>query len=150
MPILKKILYVEDDTNIRAAVELVVQTLCDFEVNTCENGQSLLECVKEYLPDLILLDVRDIEEISVFKKIVQNEQIKNIPAIFIADELVEKELNDLKEFGVIGIIIKPFEPIELCEDIKKIWCKSLEDKTTDPLNCCKEIENVWKCDVEGG
>lgn len=150
MPTLKKILYVEDDTNIRAAVELVVQTLCDFEISTCENGQSLLGCACEYTPDLILLDVRDLEEISVLKNIMQDEQIKNIPMIFIADELVEKELNDLRKFGVIGVIIKPFEPIRLCEDIKKIWCKNLEDKTTDPLNCCKEIENVWKCDVEGG
>lgn len=150
MPILKKILYAEDDTNIRAAVELVVQNICDFELKTCENWQSLLECVKEYLPDLILLDVKDIKEISVFEKIMQNEQIKNIPVIFIADEWVEKELNNLKELGVIGFIIKPFEPLELCEDIKKIWCKSLKDKTTDPLNCCREIENVWQCDAEGG
>lgn len=148
MPTLKKILYIEDDANIRAAVELVVQTLCDFEVRTCENGQGLLECAFEYDPDLILLDVIDSEEIPILKNIMQNEQIKNIPVIFIADELVERELNNLKELGVIGVIIKPFEPIELCDDIKKIWCKSLEDKTTDPLNCCREIENVWKCNSE--
>lgn len=147
MPTLKKILYAEDDSNVRATIELVVQNICDFDLKICENGQSLLECVKEYLPDLILLDIKNLEEITIFRKIAQNEQIKTIPVIFIADELVKNEIENLNEPGVIGVIIKPFEPLELCEDIKKIWCKNLKDKTSDPLNCCREIENVWECDT---
>lgn len=150
MPILKKILYAEDDLDVQTVVELTVQTMSDYEIRICENGQKLLDCVEEYSPDLILLDVKmpEMDGITTFRNLKNNESTKNIPVIFLAEKLQVNEISSLKERGVIGFIIKPFEPLELCSEIKKIWCKSLEDKTTDPSSCCSEVENIWRCDEE--
>lgn len=148
MPTLKKILYVEDDLALQSTTKFVIEALCDFEVMTCESGQSLIDCANEYQPDLILLDVSTSKPFFVLNKLQFREKVKNIPVIFITTELDDKQLEDLREFGAIGVIKKPFEALELCESIKKIWCKNLEDATLDPLNCCKEIENIWRCDID--
>lgn len=150
MPVLKKILYAEDELDVQTVVELTVQAMSDYEIKICENGKKLLECVEEYEPDLVLLDVMmpEMDGPTTFKNLQTNEKTKNIPVIFMTAKAQVQEVSDMLKSGVIGIITKPFDPLELCNDIKKIWCKHLDDKTTDPSNCCKEIENTWSCDNE--
>lgn len=149
MPALRKILYVEDDLDLQAVVELTVRTMSDYEICICEN-EKLFDCSEEYNPDLILLDVMMpvVDALTVFKNLQNNEKTKNISVIVMVTKAQVHEAENLLKNGVIGIITKPFDPLELCSDIKKIWCKSLEDKTTDPSSCCSEVENIWKCDEE--
>lgn len=52
-----KILIVEDDNSLRTLYELKFE-LADYAVRTAENGREGLEAAHEFMPDLILLDLR--------------------------------------------------------------------------------------------
>lgn len=120
---LKKILYAEDEPDVQTIVEMVVQSMSDYEIKACENGRVLMECVEEYNPDLILLDVMmpEMDGPTTFKNLQSNEKTKNIPVIFMTAKAQIHEIKLFNEIGVIGVITKPFDPVQLCPDIQKIW-----------------------------
>ena len=120
---LKRILYAEDEPDVQTVVELTVQTMSDYEIKICDNGKKLLENVEEYNPDLILLDVMmpEMDGPTTFKHLQENEKTKNIPVVFMTAKAQVHEIETFKETGVLGVITKPFDPINLCNEIKKIW-----------------------------
>ena len=54
---LNKVLYVEDEADIRAVAEIALAKLGGLEVRTCEDGRFAVAAVKSFEPDLVLLDV---------------------------------------------------------------------------------------------
>jgi two-component system, OmpR family, response regulator len=143
---LRKILYAEDDTDVQTIVELTMQTMSNFDLKICDNGKKLMECVEEYNPDLIILDVMmpEMDGPSTFRNLQFKETTKDIPVIFMTAKAQAHEVKDFKECGVIGIITKPFDPIKLCHEIAKIWCENFTEKNCDIEQCCAYIENFWK------
>lgn len=123
---LKKILYAEDEPDVQTVVELTIQSMSNYEIKLCDNGKTLLECVEGYSPDLILLDVMmpEMDGPTTFRNLQLNEKTKDIPVIFMTAKAQVHEIEIFKETGVLGIITKPFDPINLCNDIQKIWNES--------------------------
>lgn len=120
---LKKILYAEDEQDVQTIVEMIIQSMSDYEIKICDNGRLLLECVEDYNPDLILLDVMmpEMDGPTAFEKLQENPKTKNIPVIFMTAKAQIHEVKIFKETGVIGVITKPFDPVLLCSKIKEIW-----------------------------
>lgn len=118
-----RILYAEDEPDVQTIVEISVWSTSSFEIKTCKNGKLLLECVEEYNPDLILLDVMmpEMDGPTTYKNLQANEKTKKIPVIFITAKAQSHEVELFKETGVIGVITKPFDPVTLCSEIQKIW-----------------------------
>jgi len=54
---LKKILYAEDEDDIRAIAQIALEDIGGFTVRYCINGRKLLDAAKDFTPDLLLLDV---------------------------------------------------------------------------------------------
>ena len=123
---LKKILYAEDEPDVQTIVQISVWSTCNYEMKVCDNGQLLLDCVEDYKPDLILLDVMMpfMDGPTTFKNLQLNEATKNIPVIFITTLVQINALKQFKEHGIIGVITKPFDPVTLCSDIRELWEKS--------------------------
>lgn len=120
---LKKILYAEDDLDIQTIVETIIDAMSNYKIKICNNGRELLECVEDYNPDLILLDVMmpEVDGPSAFKALQADEKFKNIPVIFMTAKAQVHEVQSFMESGVIGIITKPFDPIQLIPLVTKIW-----------------------------
>lgn len=127
---LKKILYAEDERDVQTIVEISVWSTSNYEIKICDNGKLLLDCVEEYNPDLILLDVMmpEMDGITTLKNLQANKKTKNIPVIFITAKAQAHEVSFFNAKEVIGVITKPFDPMQLCSNIKEIWDKNL--KTT--------------------
>jgi two-component system, OmpR family, response regulator len=125
---LKKILYAEDEPDVQTVVELTVQTMSSYDIKICNDGKKLLECVDNYKPDLILLDVMmpEMDGPTTFKFLQETESTKNIPVIFMTAKVQAHEIENLNKTGVIGIITKPFDPVTLCSEIEEIWNKNNE------------------------
>lgn len=124
---LKKILYAEDEPDVQTIVKMVIESMSDYDLKTCENGKELLNCVDDYNPDLILLDVMmpEIDGPTTYKYLQANEKTKDIPVIFMTAKAQVHEVQLFKESGVIGVITKPFDPVMLCTEIQTIWDKKL-------------------------
>ena len=54
---LSKIMYVEDQPDIQMVAKVALESVGGFEVLICSGGEEALEKVKDFNPQLILLDV---------------------------------------------------------------------------------------------
>ena len=119
---MKKILIVEDDKYLANALRVKL-THTGFDVKNAADGEEALKIVKEFFPDLILLDlVMPVKDgFTVLKELKDNENWKKIPVI-IASNLGQKEdIDKGMALGAIDYIIKSDISLhDLIIKIKKI------------------------------
>lgn len=103
---LQKILYAEDEPDVQTVVELTIESMSDYSLKVCSNGKELLNCVEEYNPDLILLDVMmpEMDGPTTFEHLKKGEKTKDIPIIFMTAKAQTHEVEMFKNSGAIGII----------------------------------------------
>ncbi len=112
-----KILIAEDDEFIRDIYSRIF-TMNGFEVILATNGAEALEKMEETVPDLILLDIMMPYQNGkeVFKKIKQNEKLKDVPVVFLtnvsAQDDLEQELLDQADKYLIKAHFTPKEVVE--------------------------------------
>ena len=119
----KKILLVDDDTDILYAVKIGLEKLSDgYEVTGVNGGMECFEFLKKGdRPDIILLDIMmpEIDGWQVFAKLKENPEWREIPIVFLTAKIDEYS----KGFGKLSAddyIEKPFEIEDLKERINKI------------------------------
>jgi two-component system OmpR family response regulator len=122
---LKKIMLVEDDTDIQEIAQLALCSIGGFSVTICSSGQEALQLVKNDKPQLILLDVMmpNMDGPEVLKHLRLIPEATAIPVIFMTAKVQQHEISLYKQMGVLEVISKPFDPMTLSETILKIWDK---------------------------
>ena len=119
----KKIMHVDDDTVVRQITNAALNA-AGYEVFSCEEGREAIEGVKEFEPDLILLDfvmpeIGGPRTASILKGLGNK-----IPVIFLTGKNTIDLMDEYRHRYVIGCIHKPYEPTELADMIKNICEKS--------------------------
>ena len=115
---MKRILVVDDDTNILTVVQLVLETN-GFKVATIFNWQQIYTQVDTFKHDLILLDVSlgTQDGRNICKKLKTDDSTKHIPVIlFSANHNIEKSIS---ECFADSFISKPFDINDLVEGLNK-------------------------------
>lgn len=122
---LQKIIYAEDEEDIREVAQIALEDIGSFTVKYCLNGHDVLEAIKDFQPDLFLLDVMmpTMDGPSALRELKHIPQVAQVPAIFMTAKIQPNEVDEYKAIGAIDVIHKPFDPITLADDIKKIWNK---------------------------
>jgi len=122
---IKRILYVEDEPDIQEVARLSLEIVGGFELKICSSGEEAIECAVKFAPDLILLDVMmpGIDGLSTLKILKTLPELSLVPAIFMTAKVQVNELEEYKALGSLGVIIKPFDPMSLPEQIEEIWQK---------------------------
>lgn len=123
MPELHKILYVEDESDIQAVARLSLEAFGGFNVRICSSGKEALELAPNYRPDLILLDVMmpGMDGPTTFQALRQAETTAKTPIIFMTAKVQAHEVQAYKDLGALGVISKPFDPMNLSTEIKAMW-----------------------------
>ncbi len=121
MSSLAKILYVEDEEDIREVAKLALEAVGGFEVKLCGSGTDALQEALLFSPDLILLDVMmpGMDGQTTFQELRKIPQLANTPIIFMTAKV--QEVARYKEMGALDVIAKPFDPMILSDQIKAIW-----------------------------
>ncbi|MGI5831148.1 MAG: response regulator [Thermoguttaceae bacterium] len=120
----RKILVVDDDRDL---VELIVDVLerdGRFETRSVNNGFDAGMMVKEYRPDLIILDVmlQDINGKDVCVRVRNDSSLEEVKIICISGMVEEDKIKELKAAGANVFLGKPFDMDTLIEKI----CSLLE------------------------
>jgi DNA-binding response OmpR family regulator len=120
-PILR-VMYVEDDPDIRAIAEIALQDVGGFEALLCESGDMALKKTPDFDPELILLDVMmpGMDGPTTLKAIRKLDGMADVPVIFMTARLQKSEIREYRELGALGVIPKPFDPMTLSEQISEI------------------------------
>jgi len=122
---LNKILYVEDEEDIRAIAQVALEDMGNFTVLFCADGPEALQKIDSFNPDLILLDVMlpGMDGPTILMKIRAQVHLQHIPVIFMTAKIQSDELAEYKDMGVISVISKPFDPLDLANVIRQTWDK---------------------------
>lgn len=117
-----KVLVIEDDEEIRTLVEYFLKKE-KYEVNTISDGLKALKVIKDFRPDLIVLDLMlpNLDGINICNMIREMPDKYGTPFIIMltAKTEVEDVLTGLKS-GADDYLRKPFDPRELMVRINKI------------------------------
>jgi len=126
VPILKTISCIDDDEDILAIVDMALQLDGDLEVSTYQSALEALETLPRTVPDLILLDVMmpEMDGQQVLESLRQRPTLVATPVIFMTARVQAQEVERYHALGVAGVISKPFDPITLSGDIRRIWSEA--------------------------
>ena len=120
---LHRILYVEDDVDIRTVAKLALEAVGGFTVEVAASGDEALIRVREFAPDLLLLDVMmpGMDGPATLRVLRAGSDAENVPAIFMTARALPGEVAALKALGALGVITKPFDPMTLADQIRTLW-----------------------------
>ena len=123
MSSLNRILYVEDEPDIRAVAKLALEMVGGFTVKICESGEEALREAAAFAPDMILLDVMmpGIDGPTTLKGLRGQAALANTPAAFMTAKIQPAEVAHYKSLGALDVIPKPFDPMTLANQVRAIW-----------------------------
>ena len=125
---LTSVLVVEDEPDISEVARVALETVGGLDVHTVISGQEALEYVENQKPDMILLDVMmpGMDGPTALKALKANRVTRPIPVVFISAKVQPAEIASYLAAGVIAVIAKPFDPMTLAEEVKRIWAEHQE------------------------
>jgi two-component system, OmpR family, response regulator len=120
--LLRKILLVDDEADIRLIAEISLSHLGGWQVIQAGSGREALDLAFQAQPDLILLDVMmpGMDGPTTLEKLREQEDGRATPVIFMTAKVQKTEIDRLLGLGVRGLIPKPFDPMTLPADIRNI------------------------------
>jgi CheY-like chemotaxis protein len=105
-----KILIVDDEVNLTKMLKLNLDETDKYETQVLNDSKAAIDTIKEFMPDLVLLDVMmpGIQGNEIAEKITEDEQIKHIKVIFLTALVKKSEIPDEdKTIGGRKFIAKP-------------------------------------------
>ena len=122
-PPLTTILLVEDDPDIQEIAVMALEEFGDYTVVACSSGQEAIDTAPEAKPDLILLDVMmpGMDGPTTLQNLRNLAAVVDTPVVFLTARSQPHEVAEYLKLGAAAVIRKPFDPIELCQEIEGIW-----------------------------
>ncbi len=117
----KKILIVDDEPNIILPLEFLMEQN-NYDVKTAETGEKALDILKDWTPNLILLDIMlpGMDGYEVCQKIRQDEKLNQTKIVFLS--AMARSIDIAKGMGLAAddYITKPFANDYVVNVIKEL------------------------------
>jgi len=120
----RKVLLVDDDPELVEMMNKALQEDGRFEVRIASNGFDAGMMVKEYHPDLIVLDVMlpDINGKEVCHRVRADPSLEDVRILCISGMIEDDKIQELRDAGANDFLHKPFE----IDDLINHMCAQLE------------------------
>jgi two-component system alkaline phosphatase synthesis response regulator PhoP len=114
------VLVIDDEEHILNILAYNLQ-LDGLEVYLAEDGPTGLEIVREKKPDVIVLDwmMPEMDGLEVLSELGKDEVTKDIPVIMLTCKKMMLDVGQALYQGAADYILKPFEPEELVEIVRR-------------------------------
>ena len=118
----QRLLYMDDDADIRMIVEFALEDEPDLEVKICASGVEALAMVEAYQPHIVLLDVMmpNMDGPTTLKQMQIMPALANTTFAFMTAKVQPQEVAQLTQLGAKKVIAKPFDPMTLADTIRSI------------------------------
>lgn len=119
MPTSRRILVVDDEEHLREVAELSLHLVGDWDVTTAASGEAAIDIATTDPPDAILLDVMmpGMDGPTAFRHLRSHPATAHVPVILLTAKLQPADRERFRDLGVDGVIGKPFEPMNLPEQV---------------------------------
>jgi two-component system, OmpR family, response regulator len=124
----ERILHVDDEPAILAVTAYALKKIGGYTVSSCSDSTLALETARAFKPDIILLDVMmpKMDGMQTLAALRNDPDTREIPVVYLTAKVQPREVQELVQTGVDGVLGKPFDPATLCDNVESIWrkCKS--------------------------
>lgn len=126
----KRILVIDDEDSVREIVQISLESAAEWDVLTASSGSEGIGIAESEQPDAIMLDVMmpEMDGPTTFKKLQENAATSHIPTVLLTAKAQSCEKEEFLNLGVAGVIVKPFMPLDLVDNICKILNWSEENR----------------------
>lgn len=117
----QKILVVDDDPYILMSLEFLMKKN-GYNVLVARNGMEAMEIVKEFLPDIVLLDIMmpDVNGYEICKYIKNTKKLSHSKVVFLSAKSTDADIQKGYDLGASLYISKPFSTRLLVKQIKEL------------------------------
>lgn len=118
----RKALIVDDDEELVELIQDSLERDGRFEIRTANNGFDAGMMVKEYHPDVIILDVMlpDINGKEVCQRVRSDSALDDVKIVCISGMVEQDKVTELKAAGANDFVQKPFEVDKLIDRVCKL------------------------------
>lgn len=113
----RKVLIVDDDEDLVELMQDVFERDGRFDIRTANNGFDAGMLVKEFRPDLVILDVMlpDINGREVCQRVRSDRTLDEVKIVCVSGMVEMDKVDDLRTAGADDFLQKPFEADKLVE-----------------------------------
>ena len=131
---MNRILFVDDDEDIRTIAHLSLTAVGGWQVTLADSGSLALEKAVQDPPDLIILDMMmpGMDGLATLQRLRDDERTASIPVIFLTAKVQKTEVDRYRSVGA-GLIVKPFDPMKLPDEIRRVLAR---DTAVHPAGAC--------------
>ena len=111
----------DDDIIVLTRISSILRN--DYDLVTVNSGMRALKYLELEKPDLILLDVRMMQQdgIETLRKIRNMEECKDIPVIMLTGVESREIVVESAKLGVCDYLLKPFSSVELLKRVSRVF-----------------------------
>jgi CheY-like chemotaxis protein len=120
---LKCVLCVDDEDDFQSVIRISLERVGGIQAHFCSDPRHAIAQAREVRPDLILLDfmMPVLDGPAVFKRLKADPELAGIPVVFLTAVMTGPGLTDLRSLGAAGVLIKPFDLLDLPRKLSEIW-----------------------------
>ncbi len=120
---LERILYVEDEADIRTVATMALEAVGGYRVLACSSGSEAVAAAPLAGADLILLDVMmpGMDGPATLHALRGIPATSSTPVIFMTAKVQATEIAQYRALGALEVIAKPFDPMLVAAEIQRIW-----------------------------
>jgi len=130
----KRILLIDDESDIREVASASLEIVGEFEVLTADSASAGLVVASREQPDLILLDLMmpEIDGCEALEDLKRNAATRDIPVIFLTAKALKMDEASVRRAGAVGALLKPFDPMLLPGQIRALmgWPMESHDEAS--------------------
>ncbi len=141
----KKILVVDDEPRMVRFIKMNLD-LEGYQTLEANNGLQALEKVRDYEPDLVLLDV-EMPGLDGFETLKRIREISDVPVIMLTVRSDEDDRIRGLDLGADDYVTKPFSPRELSSRIRAVL-RRFENTSNRPEDQIIKIDDRLQVDLQ--
>lgn len=117
-----RILYVDDEPDIREIAEMSLSLDPDFDVRTASGGEAALALIAEWRPAIVLLDVMmpGMDGPAVLARLREDADTVDLKVAFVTARAQKSEIQTFATLDAVGVIAKPFAPMSLASQVREL------------------------------
>ncbi|MEU3736303.1 MULTISPECIES: response regulator transcription factor [unclassified Streptomyces] len=118
-----RVLLADDQTLVRAAFAMLVESAPDMEVvGQAGTGRSAVDLARSERADLIVMDIRmpDLDGIEATRLLAQDEDLAGVKVLMLTTYDTDEHVLDALRAGASGFLVKDTKPAELLEAIRTV------------------------------
>ncbi|KPF82371.1 hypothetical protein IP70_22050 [alpha proteobacterium AAP38] len=118
-----RVLYVDDDPDLRSMAELALGTVGGLAVTLCADGAQAPMLARVSQAQMVLLDVvmPGLDGPGTLAALRADDFTASLPVLFVTAKDTDAERAELLALGAVGVITKPLDLMGMAAQVKAIW-----------------------------